>query len=145
MERCFIYLFIIFIIFLAKPSGLWDFSTPVRDWTLVMAVKPLSPNHWNVREFPGKGIWWRLGHKSGCTICSTSTKWSTSGRNVDNVSCIFIYFFIFHITIWRCITEIFLKYWRLPETANVYLENATLLPNKVFAIQSPELSLFLKF
>ena len=91
MERCFIYLFINFI-FLAKPSGLWDFSTPIRDWTLVMAMKPLSLNYWDVREFPRKEFWWRLGHKSGCTVCNTSTKLSTSGRNVNNVSCIFIYF-----------------------------------------------------
>ena len=143
MERCFVYLLSLCFWLSQVACGILVPSSGIEhcswQWNL------LSPNHWTVRGFPRKWTWWRLGHKSVCTACSTSTKLSTSGRNVNNVSCIFIYFFIFHIIIWRCITEIFLKYWRLPETANVYLENVTFLPNKVFAIQSPELSLFLKF
>ena len=34
------------------PRGLWDLSSPTRDWTRDLAVKAPSPNHWTTREFP---------------------------------------------------------------------------------------------
>ena len=40
------------LFFLAVPWGLWGLSSPTRDWTLALAVKVLSPNHWTSREFP---------------------------------------------------------------------------------------------
>ena len=33
--------------------SLQDLSSPTRDWTLVMAVKAQSPNHWTTRKVPG--------------------------------------------------------------------------------------------
>ena len=32
-------------LFLTAPCGLWGFSSPTRNWTLVMAVKAWNPNH----------------------------------------------------------------------------------------------------
>lgn len=32
-------------LFLTAPCGLWDFSSPTRSWTLVMAAKAWNPNH----------------------------------------------------------------------------------------------------
>lgn len=80
----------------------------------------------------------------GCAVWGTSTKLSTSGRNVNNVSCRFIHFFILQIMIWRCIITIFLKCSGLSETANVYPEDVNLSPNKMLGILSPELPLFPK-
>ena len=37
---------------LAMPHGLWDLSSPTRDWTRATAVKVMSPSHWSAREFP---------------------------------------------------------------------------------------------
>ena len=41
-----------FLVFLAMPHSLRDLNSPTRDWTLALAVKVLSPNHWTSREFP---------------------------------------------------------------------------------------------
>ena len=38
--------------FFFMPLGLWDLSSPTRDWTRASAVKALSPNRWTTREFP---------------------------------------------------------------------------------------------
>ena len=32
--------------------NLWDLSSPTRDWTLALVMKPWSTNHWTTREFP---------------------------------------------------------------------------------------------
>ena len=40
------------IYFLAAPRGLWDLSSPTRDWTQTMAVKAQNPNHLATRELP---------------------------------------------------------------------------------------------
>ena len=32
--------------------GLWDFSSPTRDWTWVSTIRACSSGHWTVREFP---------------------------------------------------------------------------------------------
>ena len=34
------------------PHSLQDLSSPTRDWTQVITVEVLSPNHWSTREFP---------------------------------------------------------------------------------------------
>ena len=39
--------------------GLWDLSSPTRDWTWALVGKPLSPNCWTAREFPTSGIFQR--------------------------------------------------------------------------------------
>ena len=41
----------LFVIFFFLPCSLWDISSPSRDWTWATAVKLLSPNCWNAREF----------------------------------------------------------------------------------------------
>ena len=38
-------------IFSAMPCGLWDLSSPTRDWTWAPAVKAWSPNHWTARDY----------------------------------------------------------------------------------------------
>lgn len=35
--------------------------------------------------------------KSECAICGVSVKLRTSGRNVNDVSCVVVCFFVFHI------------------------------------------------
>ena len=58
-----IYIYIyIFFFFLVVPHGLWDLSSPARDWTWATAVKALSPNHWTTREFPTYGIFQGQSH-----------------------------------------------------------------------------------
>ena len=34
-----------FVCFVAMPHGLWDLSSPTRNWTWAMAVKTQNPNH----------------------------------------------------------------------------------------------------
>ena len=36
----------------AMPPGLWDLSSPARDWTQASAVKIWNLNHWVTRELP---------------------------------------------------------------------------------------------
>ena len=36
--------------FLATPQDLWDLNFQTRDWTQVLVVKVLIPNHWTARE-----------------------------------------------------------------------------------------------
>ena len=42
--------------FLVAPSGLWNFSSPIRDQTWALAVKALSLNYRASREFPWLNI-----------------------------------------------------------------------------------------
>lgn len=35
------------------PDGLWDMSSPTRDWNQAQAVKALSLRHWTARGFLG--------------------------------------------------------------------------------------------
>ena len=34
----------------ARPHGLWNLSSPSRDWPGVLAVKAQRPNHWAIRK-----------------------------------------------------------------------------------------------
>ena len=38
-------------VFSAMPCGLWDLSSPTRDWTWAPTVKAQSPNHWTARDY----------------------------------------------------------------------------------------------
>ena len=51
----------LFFIFLATLRGLWDLSSPTRDWTHTPGSELWSPNHWTAREFPG--ISWEFSRK----------------------------------------------------------------------------------
>ena len=37
---------------MASLCNLWDLCFQTKDWTLPLAVKEQSPNHWTTREFP---------------------------------------------------------------------------------------------
>ena len=39
-------------LFLATPGGMWDLSSPARDWTHAPCIGALSLNHWTTREVP---------------------------------------------------------------------------------------------
>ena len=51
-SKSFSFILFYYFIFLATPRGLWDLSSPTRDWTQALAVRARSPNHWTTREFP---------------------------------------------------------------------------------------------
>ena len=56
------------------PCGLWDLSSPIRDWTWATAVKALSPNRWTIRGIPWEVFEWRwhtqkIPWLSGSWIC----------------------------------------------------------------------------
>ena len=40
-----------FILFWLALHGLWDPSSPTRDQTGPLTVKPQGPDHWTTREF----------------------------------------------------------------------------------------------
>jgi len=42
-----------FILCLAKPRGLQDFSSSTRDWSWAQSSESIGPNHWTTGEFPG--------------------------------------------------------------------------------------------
>ena len=70
---------IIYLYILATPLGLWDPSSPTRDWTRGPAVKALSPNHWMAREFPPSSILcygkkWLLGLQP-FAFCREGGRW----------------------------------------------------------------------
>ena len=46
---------IFFFFFLASPHGMWDLSSPTKDWTYVLCITALevpSLNPWAAREVP---------------------------------------------------------------------------------------------
>lgn len=61
--------FILFIILCFRLTlWLWDLNSLSRDWTWLLLLKPLSPNHWSTRELP-------VSHILMLT-CMWSYKWS---------------------------------------------------------------------
>ena len=46
-----VWVFVIYF-FLIVPYGMWDLSSPIRDWTWTLAVKVWSPNYWITRKIP---------------------------------------------------------------------------------------------
>ena len=40
------------LIFWFWPQGMWDPSSPIKDWTCTSCVERWSPNCWNTREVP---------------------------------------------------------------------------------------------
>ena len=63
-------IFICLSIYLSTaPLNLWDLSSPTRDWTLALAMKPWSTNHWTTREFPqgilNKNRWGSVADRGG--------------------------------------------------------------------------------
>ena len=47
LQYCFCFMFLIF-----WPWGMWDFSSPTRDWTSTTYVGGHSLNHWTARKTP---------------------------------------------------------------------------------------------
>ena len=45
--------------------GMWDISSPTRDWSHIPCIGGWSPNHWTAREVPWAVLWvWLRGHLS---------------------------------------------------------------------------------
>lgn len=42
-----------FLVFLALPHDLWDFSSPTGNWTQALDSESAESNHCAAREFPG--------------------------------------------------------------------------------------------
>ena len=43
-------LLLLLFFFLAMPCGLWDHSSPIKNWTQATVMKAQNPNHWATRE-----------------------------------------------------------------------------------------------
>ena len=56
-----------FVLFCFWPWGMWDLSSPTKDWTCTPCFGRQSPNHWTTREVPGLCIWLLSVHLS-CKI-----------------------------------------------------------------------------
>ena len=65
--------------------GMWDFSSPTRDWTCTPCTERKSLNHWTIREVPGPVIdyegnveaCWKNGNYHFCHCGLKSAKWDS--------------------------------------------------------------------
>ena len=59
--RNYFIILIVYFYFLAVPRGMWDLSSPTRDWTCTPSRAEWTLNQWTAREVPHSTPWW------GCT------------------------------------------------------------------------------
>ena len=48
----FVTILLLFYVFVFWPWGMWDLSSPTRDWTHTPCIGRQSLNHWTAREVP---------------------------------------------------------------------------------------------
>ena len=52
----FVTVLLLFYVLVFWPQGMWDLSSPTRDWTLTHCIGRWSLNYWTTREFPWSSI-----------------------------------------------------------------------------------------
>ena len=82
----FVTVLLLFYVLLFWPWGMWDLSSPARDWTHTPCIGRWGLNHWTTREVPlcvfWRAKWWSLTYQ--CLLAETTLP-TTVGKNFSSM------------------------------------------------------------